>query len=81
MNMNKVSAATATAVGLAMRRPISVCVLVLAMALGASFAVKKMQRDILPNLGIPVIYIAQPYGGLDPSQMEKIGRASCRERV
>jgi multidrug efflux pump subunit AcrB len=60
----------ATAVGLAMRRPISVCVLVVAMALAAGLALVKMRRDILPNLGVPVLYIAQPYGGLDPGQME-----------
>jgi multidrug efflux pump subunit AcrB len=29
-----------------------------------------MPRDILPDLSIPVIYVAQPYGGLDPAQME-----------
>src|SRR5271167_5569 len=59
-----------TFVALAMRRPISVCVLVFAMALAAIIAVKKMPRDILPDLGIPIIYVAQPYGGLDPGQME-----------
>ena len=29
-----------------------------------------MPRDIFPSLGIPVIYVAQPYGGIDPAQME-----------
>src|SRR6187549_563135 len=29
-----------------------------------------MPRDILPSLGVPVLYVAQPYGGMDPSQME-----------
>ncbi|MBI3555816.1 MAG: efflux RND transporter permease subunit [Deltaproteobacteria bacterium] len=53
-----------------MRRPISVCVLVFAMVLASSFGLTKMPRDILPSLGIPIIYVAQPYGGLDPSQME-----------
>ena len=59
-----------TAVGLVMRRPISVCVLVFALAMAALFALKRMPRDILPDLGIPVIYVAQPYGGLDAGQME-----------
>ena len=70
METSKTSSQSPSAVGLAMRRPISVCVLVFAMALAAAFAVKKMPRDILPSLGIPVIYVAQPYGGLDPGQME-----------
>jgi multidrug efflux pump subunit AcrB len=59
-----------TLVGLVMRRPISVCVLILAVTLGAFFGLKKMPRDILPNLDVPIIYVAQPYGGLDPGQME-----------
>ena len=29
-----------------------------------------MPVDIFPNLGAPAIYVAQPYGGMDPSQME-----------
>jgi multidrug efflux pump subunit AcrB len=29
-----------------------------------------MPVDIFPNLGAPAIYVAQPYGGMDPQQME-----------
>ena len=29
-----------------------------------------MAVDVFPALDLPVIYIAQPYGGMDPSQME-----------
>jgi multidrug efflux pump subunit AcrB len=29
-----------------------------------------MPRDIFPDLGVPIIYVAQPYGGMDPAQME-----------
>jgi multidrug efflux pump subunit AcrB len=29
-----------------------------------------MSRDVFPPLGIPTIYVAQPYGGMDPAQME-----------
>lgn len=54
----------------AMRRPISVLVAILGIALCAIMAFRKMPIDIFPNLGIPVIYVAQPYGGLTPSQME-----------
>lgn len=66
----KLSQNKLTAVGLAMRRPITVCVLVLALILASVMALNKMPRDILPNLGVPVIYVAQPYGGLDAGQME-----------
>jgi hypothetical protein len=57
-------------VRLALKRPISVIVVVIALTLVAVMAVLKMPRDILPNLGVPTIYVVQPYGGMDPSQME-----------
>jgi len=57
-------------VAVALRRPITVVVAVIAVMLGAWQALLRMPRDILPSLGIPVIYVAQPYGGLDPAQME-----------
>jgi len=57
-------------VNLSMRRPISVIVIVISMVLFSFMAILKMPRDILPDLSLPVIYVAQPYGGLDPSQME-----------
>jgi len=31
---------------------------------------KGMEVDIFPSLNLPVIYVCQPYGGMDPSQME-----------
>jgi multidrug efflux pump subunit AcrB len=54
----------------ALRRPVTVMVLILGMALGAVLGLKQMPRDIFPALGIPTIYVAQPYGGMDPAQME-----------
>jgi multidrug efflux pump subunit AcrB len=53
-----------------LRRPVTVVVLVIAIALGAWVALQRMTRDIFPPLGIPTIYVAQPYGGMDPAQME-----------
>ncbi len=53
-----------------LRRPITVIVLVVAIAAGAVLALRRMPRDIFPTLGIPTIYVAQPYGGMDPAQME-----------
>jgi multidrug efflux pump subunit AcrB len=55
---------------LALRRPLSVVVLVLAVALAAGLGIQRMSRDIFPPLGIPTIYVAQPFGGMDPAQME-----------
>jgi multidrug efflux pump subunit AcrB len=56
--------------GSLLRRPLTVIVVVLAVALGALLALKKMPRDVFPPLGVPTIYVAQPYGGMDAAQME-----------
>src|SRR5881397_2693030 len=54
----------------AMRRPITILVAVISIALASILAVRQMKVDIFPKLGAPAIYVAQPYGGMDPSQME-----------
>jgi multidrug efflux pump subunit AcrB len=54
----------------AMRRPITILVAVISVALASVVAIQQMKVDIFPKLGAPAIYVAQPYGGMDPSQME-----------
>jgi multidrug efflux pump subunit AcrB len=54
----------------AMRHPITVMVGIVAVVLGAALAIYNMPVDIFPDLNTPVIYVAQPYGGMDPEQME-----------
>jgi multidrug efflux pump subunit AcrB len=54
----------------ALRRPYTVMVLVFGVIAGAVLAVQAMARDIFPPLGVPTIYVAQPFGGMDPAQME-----------
>src|SRR6476469_9919890 len=54
----------------ALRRPLTVLVCVIAVVLGSVLALRQMPRDIFPTLGIPTIYVAQPFGGMDPAQME-----------
>src|SRR5713226_10217171 len=54
----------------AMRRPITVLIAVIAISLGSVLAYLRMSVDIFPDLNLPVIYVAQPYGGMDPAQME-----------
>jgi multidrug efflux pump subunit AcrB len=54
----------------ALRRPITVLVLVVALALLSILAIMRTRVDIFPNLNLPVIYVAQPYGGMSPQQME-----------
>src|SRR5882724_1912970 len=54
----------------ALIRPFTILVAVIAIALCSGLALTRMPVDIFPNLNLPVIYVAQPYGGLDPAQME-----------
>jgi multidrug efflux pump subunit AcrB len=71
----------------ALRRPLTIVVMSLALGLGCFLAVGRsvfeqlgwrypeglpqgMDVDIFPSLDLPVIYVCQPYGGMDPAQME-----------
>ena len=54
----------------ALSRPVTVVVALIAIALCAILAVERMPVDIFPQVGDPAIYVAQPYGGMDPAQME-----------
>lgn len=53
-----------------MERPVTVIVAVLSIALCSILALTRMKVDIFPDLGLPAIYVAQPYGGMSPAQME-----------
>jgi multidrug efflux pump subunit AcrB len=54
----------------ALSRPVTVMVAVIAIVLCALLAIQRMPADIFPQVGDPAIYVAQPYGGMDPAQME-----------
>lgn len=54
----------------ALRNPIGVVVAVIGVALCSILALVRMPIDIFPNLNLPVIYVAQPFGGMSPAQME-----------
>src|SRR2546425_4681452 len=57
-------------INIALRRPIMIIVLVIGIALCSILAYRRMSIDIFPSLDLPVIYVAQPYGGMNPAQME-----------
>jgi multidrug efflux pump subunit AcrB len=54
----------------ALTRPVTVVVALIAIALCALLAIERMPVDIFPQVGDPAIYVAQPYSGMDPAQME-----------
>ncbi len=45
-------------------------VFVLGIIFFSILAIRNMKVDIFPTFGLPTIYVAQPYGGLSPEQME-----------
>jgi multidrug efflux pump subunit AcrB len=53
-----------------LRRPITVVVAIVGILGASALAVQRMRIDIFPQLGSPTVYVAQPYGGMDPSQVE-----------
>src|SRR5918912_1561844 len=59
-------------IAFALRRPVTVMVLTLALVGTGALAVWRMKVDIFPPLNLPVVYVCQPYGGMDPQQMEGV---------
>ena len=58
-------------VRLALRRPYTVLVSVLAVVLFSGLALTRLRRDILPNIDIPVVNVIWNYPGLSADDMEK----------
>jgi multidrug efflux pump subunit AcrB len=54
----------------ALRRPVTVIMLVLALAVGGGYSIVRMQKDIFPSLNQPILYVIHNYGGMDPKQIE-----------
>ena len=54
----------------ALRKPISILVLVAGLLFFGISALSDIKIDILPKMNLPVIYLAHPFGGYTPNQME-----------
>lgn len=54
----------------ALRKPITILVLVAGVFFFGVNAVRNIKIDIFPDLNLPVIYISHPYSGFTPNQME-----------
>ncbi|HEY4150498.1 MAG TPA: efflux RND transporter permease subunit [Chitinophagaceae bacterium] len=55
---------------LALRKPITILVLVAGLLFFGINAARNIKVDIFPDMNLPVIYISHPYGGYSPNQME-----------
>ncbi|MBS1669617.1 MAG: efflux RND transporter permease subunit [Bacteroidetes bacterium] len=54
----------------ALRKPITILVLVAGLFFFGIKAVTSIKIDIFPDMNLPVIYLSHPYGGFTPDQME-----------
>jgi multidrug efflux pump subunit AcrB len=54
----------------ALRKPISIMVMVLGLLFFGIKATKEIKVDILPEMNLPVVYIAHSFNGYTPQQME-----------
>ncbi|RNL80683.1 efflux RND transporter permease subunit [Sinomicrobium pectinilyticum] len=54
----------------ALRKPITILVLVVTLFFFGIKAVNDIKIDIFPKLDMPVIYVSHPFGGYTPEQME-----------
>ena len=54
----------------ALRKPITILVIVAGVFFFGLNAIRNIKIDIFPDLNLPVIYVSHPYGGYSPSQME-----------
>ncbi len=56
----------------AMRRPITVVMIIVALLGAGTLALDQMRVDIFPAINAPQIYVLNNYAGMDPSQIEGI---------
>jgi len=54
----------------ALRQPITVVVAVIGVIFFSVMAATSIKIDIFPELDMPTIYVAQPYGGMAPDKMD-----------
>src|SRR5271166_6761354 len=54
----------------ALRHPITMAMLVLALIGGGGLAIDRMRVDIFPPFDLPQIYVIQNFNGMSPAQME-----------
>jgi len=57
-------------VALALKRPITIIVIVISLLIFSIFAFFSISIDIFPKLNLPAIYVIESYGGMSPQQME-----------
>ena len=57
-------------INFALRHPVTMVMLVVALAGGGGLAIVSMRVDIFPPFNLPQIYVIQNFNGMSPAQME-----------
>ncbi len=57
-------------INFALRHPITVVMMVVAVVAGGLLAIVSMRVDIFPSFNLPQIYVIQNFNGMSPAQME-----------
>src|SRR5271169_1006669 len=57
-------------INFALRHPITMVMLVVALVGGGGLAINSMRVDIFPPFNLPQIYVIQNFNGMSPAQME-----------
>lgn len=57
-------------INFALRHPVTMCMLIVALVGGGSLAIGRMRVDIFPPFNLPQIYVIQNFNGMSPAQME-----------
>ena len=58
--------------GFAMRRPVTVVMIIVALLGAGALALERMRIDIFPSIDAPQIYVVNNYAGMSPDQIEGI---------
>ena len=54
----------------ALRRPYTIMVGIAAILIASTLSMTRAKVDVFPSLNQPVLHVCQPYGGMNPGQME-----------
>ena len=57
-------------VSAALRRPVTILVIILSLVIFSIISLTKIPIDIFPKLNLPTIYVVEPYAGMSAKQME-----------
>ena len=65
-------------VSAALRRPVTILVIILSLVIFSIISLTKIPIDIFPKLNLPTIYVVEPYAGMSAKQWKVFFPPVCR---